>query len=61
LWDYVRGDAGTHGKFNERSLSVSPELWLRTHVKQVGVGLAVGIVAAVAAGTVLAFGNRRAA
>jgi NAD(P)-dependent dehydrogenase (short-subunit alcohol dehydrogenase family) len=61
LWDYVRGDAGTHGKSNERSLSVSPELWLRTHVKQVGVGLAVGIVAAVAAGTVLAFGNRRAA
>lgn len=43
LWQYVPGDHGTHGRFDDKSRPISPELWSRTHL---------GTIAAIAGGVV---------
>lgn len=43
LWKPVPGDAGTHGRFDERSKSFSLTLWLNTHREILfGLGIVLG-------------------
>ncbi|HEY9791616.1 MAG TPA: SDR family oxidoreductase [Candidatus Obscuribacterales bacterium] len=56
LWNYVPGDRGAHGSFDDRSRPIAPEVWARTHV---------GTLAAVTGGLIgfalYAMNKRRAA
>lgn len=46
LWEPVSGDHGAHGRFDERSHALSPQLWANTHR---GWLLAAGAAAAAGA------------
>jgi short-subunit dehydrogenase len=48
LWDPVPGDHGAHGRFDDRALSWSPQLWLSMHRRGVALG-ALGLGSAAAA------------
>jgi NAD(P)-dependent dehydrogenase (short-subunit alcohol dehydrogenase family) len=54
LFDYVPGDAGAHGVFDDQATYRSPQLWANTHRPVVAIGLAV-----LAAGAALALLGRR--
>lgn len=51
LWEPVPGDAGAHGRFDDRSRPWSPYAWLARH-------RATGMISAVALATAAAFGVR---
>ena len=54
LWNFVPGDHGAHGSFNERSKRRSPELWVATHKP-----LIAAIFSALVATGIFAAGRQR--
>lgn len=47
LYDPLPGDHGARGRFDDRSLSFSPQVWTDLHRKAVGVGLGIAAAAAI--------------
>lgn len=56
LWSPVPGDHGAHGTFDDRSFSVSPELWASTHRRELTAG-ALLVAGAVMLGKMFLNGN----
>jgi len=48
LYEPVGGDPGAHGRFDDRAIKFSPQLWTDMHRDWIAGGLVVGVLAAVA-------------
>ena len=50
LWEPVPGDPGAHGRFDDRALGRSRQLWAAMHRPLLGAAAAAGVVAGLCLG-----------